>query len=84
VESPAVTDVATEPRERAKREAFPEVLTVDEAAAFLRLDRKTVYRAITEETIPFRRLGRRIRLSRTALRAWLGAWDKGSSDGGSK
>lgn len=36
----------------------PEVLTVDEVAAYLRIDRKTVYDAITAGTIPAARVGK--------------------------
>lgn len=48
-----------------------EVLTADEVAAFLRCDRKTVYLAVGRNAIPYRRLGKRILFSRTALMAWL-------------
>ena len=51
---------------------LPDVLTVDETAALLRMDRKTVYNAIQRGEIPgARRLGRSIRLSRDAVLAWL-------------
>lgn len=50
----------------------PAVLTVDETATLLRVDRKTVYRAILQGKIPgVRRLGRTIRLSRGAVLDWL-------------
>jgi excisionase family DNA binding protein len=48
------------------------VLTVDELAALLRVERKTVYAAITRGDIPgVRRVGRSIRISRDAVLDWL-------------
>lgn len=50
----------------------PEVLTVDEAAALLRMDRKGVYEAIRRRELPgVRRIGRCIRVHRATLVAWL-------------
>jgi len=51
-----------------------EVLTVDEAAELLRVDRKTVYTAIRRGKLPgVRKVGRSIRIHRPTLVAWLGA-----------
>jgi excisionase family DNA binding protein len=50
-----------------------EILTVEEAAEFLRVDRKTVYVYVARRKIPHQRLGRRIILSRSALIAWIAA-----------
>jgi excisionase family DNA binding protein len=51
---------------------LPEVLTVDELAALLRVDRKTVYAQIARGEIPgVRRLGKTIRISRDAVLRWL-------------
>ena len=51
---------------------LPPVLTVDELAAFLRVDRKTVYAQIDRGEIPgTRRVGRVIRVSRDAVLEWL-------------
>ena len=48
------------------------VWTVDELATFLRLDRKAVYASIGRGEIPgVRRIGRIIRISRSAVLAWL-------------
>ena len=48
------------------------VLTVDEAAALLRVNRKSLYQAIRENKVPgVVRLGRVIRLSRAALESWM-------------
>ncbi|TKC90017.1 helix-turn-helix domain-containing protein [Polyangium fumosum] len=52
--------------------ALPAVLTADELAALLRVDRKTVYNLITRGDIPgVRRLGKTIRISRDAVLRWL-------------
>ncbi len=48
-----------------------EVLTADEAAAFLRCDRKTIYRAVLRNAIPHRRVGRKVLFLRVALLEWL-------------
>lgn len=48
-----------------------QVMTVDEAAAFLRIGRNQLYDAIGRLEIPHRRIGRTIRLSRNALIQWL-------------
>lgn len=51
---------------------LPEVLTVDEVAAILKVNRKTVYRAIRRRAIPgVRRIGRSVRISSIALLGWL-------------
>jgi len=51
---------------------LPPVLTVDEVAFLMRIDRKTAYAAIAEGGIPgVRRLGRCIRISRDVLLRWL-------------
>lgn len=60
----------------------PEVMSVDEAAQFLGLDRNTVYDAAGRGEIPHRRIGKRILLSRTQLVAWLGACKAGSGRNG--
>jgi excisionase family DNA binding protein len=50
----------------------PSVLTVDEAARLLRVNRKTLYDAVREGRVPgVIRLGRSIRIGRTALLGWL-------------
>lgn len=51
--------------------AEPDVITIDEAARWLRVDRKTLYDAAARRAIPCARLGRTIRLSRAALARWL-------------
>ena len=50
-----------------------DVMTVEEAAAFLGVDRNTVYEYTTRGVIPHQRLGKRVLLRRGALIAWLDA-----------
>lgn len=51
---------------------MPAVLTVEEVAELMRVDRKTAYAAIAEGGIPgVRRIGRCIRISRDELLRWL-------------
>jgi excisionase family DNA binding protein len=57
-----------------------DVIGVDDVAAFLGVDRKTVYNAASRNTIPHRRLGKRILFSRAALALWLEGTCKGSSE----
>lgn len=53
---------------------LPDVLTVDELAVFLRLNRKTVYDALARGEIPgARRIGGSYRILREAVIAWLGS-----------
>ena len=52
---------------------LPVVMTVDELASLLRVDRKTAYAAIQRREIPgVRHIGGVIRISRDAVLAWLG------------
>lgn len=49
-----------------------DVMTVEEAAALLRLNRKSLYQAISLNQVPgVIRIGRVIRLSRRALESWM-------------
>jgi excisionase family DNA binding protein len=45
----------------------PEYLSVAEAAQRLRVDRKTIHRALADRTLPCVRLGRVIRIPTSAL-----------------
>jgi len=59
---------------RADDEALPsacEVMTAEQVAAFLGVDRNTVYDYAARGTIPHRRLGKRVLFHRAALVAWL-------------
>jgi excisionase family DNA binding protein len=58
--------------ERASAPALPPVLTVDEAARLLRVNRKTLYDAVRAGEVPgVVRLGRSIRIGRDALLRWM-------------
>jgi excisionase family DNA binding protein len=61
-----------------------DVMTADEVAEFLRLDRKTVYDYAGRGEIPARRLGKRLLFSRDAIALWLRSCCKGSSESDSK
>lgn len=51
---------------------LPSVLTVEEVADLMRVDRKTAYAAIAAGGVPgVRRIGRCIRVSRDVLLRWL-------------
>ena len=56
-----------------------DVLTADEAAAFLGVDRNTVYDYANRGVIPHQRLGKRILFRRGALVSWLEASCKAAS-----
>jgi excisionase family DNA binding protein len=52
--------------------SLPPVLTVEEVADLMRVDRKTAYAAIAAGGVPgARRVGRCIRVSRDVLLRWL-------------
>ena len=54
------------------QEEVPEVLTVNEAAQMLRVDRKTLYSAIRKRKLRgVRRVGRTIRIHRESILKWL-------------
>lgn len=74
----AANDNAPAPSER-------EVMSVVECAAFLGVERKTVYDYAARGVLPCARLGKRILFSRQALVLWLGgACSKGWSNGDSR
>jgi excisionase family DNA binding protein len=52
-----------------------DILTVPEAADWLRVGKNALYDAIGRGEIPHRRIGKHIRLSRAALIQWL-AWSE--------
>lgn len=50
----------------------PEILTVDEVAKLLRVNKKTIYDCAARGEIPCRKIGRKIfRFSRAAVLSWL-------------
>jgi excisionase family DNA binding protein len=64
---------------------MPPILTVEEAAAFLRIKRSTAYELIRQGQIPSFRVGRFIRIPRDALlRVAEGAGQKVQAGRGAK
>ncbi|HVE91934.1 MAG TPA: helix-turn-helix domain-containing protein [Actinomycetota bacterium] len=57
-------------------EDLPEVLTVQEAAAFLRIGRDAVYAAVRKGELPAIRIGRYVRFNRDRLRAFAGSLER--------
>jgi excisionase family DNA binding protein len=55
--------------------AYPPLLTVDEAAEYLRISRRQVYNLLAAGELPHVRVGSRVRFDREALRAALEARD---------
>jgi excisionase family DNA binding protein len=62
-----------EPERSQRSEAeLPPILTVDELAGFLRLNRKTVYEAVSRGEIPgVRRIGGTFRIWRDSVLVWM-------------
>lgn len=55
---------------------MPSLLTVDEAAAVLRVNRKTLYEAVRLNEVPGTvRIGKAIRIGRDAIRKWVRSKD---------
>lgn len=52
-------------------EAAPQVLTLEEAATFLRIEESVLLDAVEQGEVPARRIGGAWRLSREALLGWL-------------
>jgi excisionase family DNA binding protein len=50
-------------------EDLPELLTVEEMAAYLKIGRSSAYGLVERREVPFVRYGRLIRIPKTALRA---------------
>ncbi|HEY1811012.1 MAG TPA: helix-turn-helix domain-containing protein [Kofleriaceae bacterium] len=48
-----------------------EIMSADEVAAWLKVDRKTLYCAAARGEIPHQRLGKRLLFNRAALVSWL-------------
>jgi excisionase family DNA binding protein len=48
-----------------------DILDVDEAAAILKVSKKTVYKRVKENTIPYARLGRKLLFHRQSLVQWI-------------
>lgn len=56
---------------------LPEVLTVEEAAKYLRLKRSTAYELVKQGKIPSTKLGRQIRIPRSGI---INLFSKGKED----
>jgi excisionase family DNA binding protein len=48
-----------------------ELLTMEEACAFMKVKRRTLYYHVERDSIPFLKAGRLIRFSRRALLDWM-------------
>jgi excisionase family DNA binding protein len=59
--------------------SLPSLLTIDEVAEILRLSKTSVYRLVERRELPFCRVGRSLRFTRTDLDAYLGARRVGST-----
>jgi excisionase family DNA binding protein len=70
---------APRPLELAGPKPESDVMTADEVAAFLGVDRNTVYDYAGRGVIPHQRLGKRILFRRGALMSWLDASCKATS-----
>lgn len=58
-------------RKEAAQEPRGEVLTLSEAAAYLRLSEAEVLRLVEEQALPARRLGKEWRFLKAAIQQWL-------------
>jgi excisionase family DNA binding protein len=79
LEVAAGVDIAPALPPLAATDADKEVMTADEVAAFLGVDRNTVYDYAGRGVIPHQRLGKRILFRRGALVTWLDASCKATS-----
>lgn len=79
---PAQENDHDEARPRAANEnELPPILTVEELAKLLRLNRKTAYAAVARGEIPgARRVGRTVRICRDTVLDWLGGHVRVSRD----
>ena len=71
METPQTAQNGTQPNCGEELGGLPEVLTVEEVAKLLRVNRKTVYDAAQRGEIPGRKIGRILRFSREAVVQWL-------------
>ena len=79
------SEVAPVPRLGARgAEEQCEVMTAEQVAAMLGVNRKTVFEGAGRGEIPHARIGRRLLFSREALLAWLACGKGGSSSEGNR
>lgn len=55
----------------AKKSSEDEILSIDEAAEFLGLERPTLYTKVSKRQIPFMKQGKRLYFSKSELTSWL-------------
>lgn len=65
-----IREVLTE-NNKPDKSTEPEILTIDEAAAFLKISKATVYEKTSEKKIPHFKKGNRLYFYRTDLEAWI-------------
>jgi excisionase family DNA binding protein len=53
-----------------------DILTIDEAADFLRKKKKTIYGLVAKKGIPFIKEGRNLRFSRERLETWIKSFQR--------
>jgi len=71
VEAPNASAAQLEPVPAIARQPTKDVMTADEVAVFLGVDRNTVYDFASRGVIPHQRLGKRLLFRRGAVVAWL-------------
>lgn len=52
-------------------EVFGDILTLEEAASFLRISKRSVYRMLKERSIPARKIMHKWRFDRDQLKEWI-------------
>jgi len=70
-DAPGLATAAGEPDNASDGDADAEVMSAEDVAAFLGVDRNTVYDYAGRGTIPCRRLGKRLLFHRPTLVSWL-------------
>ena len=63
--------MATATSRTRKKTPTPEILTLSEAAKYLRVSQDTLEYMASEESIPARKFGKEWRFSKSALEAWM-------------
>ncbi len=58
-------------------------LTVEECAQLLKMSVKTIYAMVSEERIPYRKVGRRVRFVYSEILDWTRPKEKGEGSGDS-
>ncbi|MBN2467128.1 MAG: helix-turn-helix domain-containing protein [Deltaproteobacteria bacterium] len=58
----------------------PEILTIEEAAHFLRISKRSLYKLVKQGIIPGKRVLNKWRFDQQSLRRWIGEEEKGGID----